>query len=106
MKLWIAVLLRQDFFNRSFQHTVLAAVAEALVVLAKFCRVIVVWEKKKIYLLALKAFSLQRFVCEAILSGRRDCRNNRYIGLGPRCQSNPSSHQERLVTMVMDYNTG
>ena len=22
------------------------------------------------------------------------------------CQSNPSSHQERLVTMVMDYNTG
>ena len=36
MKLWIAVLLRQDLFNRAFQHTVLAAVAEALAVLAKF----------------------------------------------------------------------
>ena len=36
VKLWIAVLLRQDLFNRAFQHTVLAAVAEALVVLAKF----------------------------------------------------------------------
>ena len=38
----------------------------------------------KYHLLALKAFSLVGFVCEAILSGRRDCRNNRYIGLGPR----------------------
>ena len=38
----------------------------------------------KYHLLALKAFSLERFVCETILSGRRDCRNNRYICLGPR----------------------
>ena len=37
----------------------------------------------KYHLVTLKAFSLVGFVCEAILSGRRDCRNNRYIGLGP-----------------------
>ena len=30
----------------------------------------------KYHLLTLKAFPLEGFVCEAILSGRRDCRNN------------------------------
>ena len=30
----------------------------------------------KYHLLTLKAFPLEGMVCEAILSGRRDCRNN------------------------------